>query len=46
MIETPIKISLEQKKLLEQLNESFDKDRNSPKEKSWFENAKDFMTGQ
>ena len=45
-IETPINISLEQKKLLEQLKESFDKDRNSPKEKSWFENAKDFMTGQ
>ena len=45
-IETPINISPEQKKLLEQLKESFDKDRNSPKEKSWFENARDFMTGQ
>ena len=32
--------------LLEQLKESFDKDKNSPKEKSWFENARDFMRGQ
>ena len=45
-IETPINISSEQKKLLEQLKESFDKDKNSPKEKSWFENARDFMRGQ
>tara|TARA_B100000941_G_scaffold261221_1_gene213228 strand:- start:92 stop:670 length:579 start_codon:yes stop_codon:yes gene_type:complete len=45
LIETPINISSEQKKLLEQLKESFDKDRNSPKEKSWFENARDFMRG-
>ena len=45
-IEQPINISSEQKKLLEQLKESFDKDKNSPKEKSWFENARDFMRGQ
>ena len=45
IVETPIKLTKEQKTLLEQLNESLLKDpnRHRPKSKSWFDNVKSFF---
>ena len=45
-VETPVKLTEHQKKLLKQLDESLEKGgkKHSPSEKSWFDRAKDFFT--
>jgi molecular chaperone DnaJ len=45
VVETPVKLSSEQKDLIRQLQASFDKDggQNSPKKNSWFEGVKSFF---
>ena len=46
VVETPVKLTDDQKDLLRQLKESLgSSDRHSPKEKSWFEGVKDFFDG-
>ncbi|GJM06574.1 MAG: chaperone protein DnaJ [marine bacterium B5-7] len=47
MVETPIKLSTEQQKLLRQFQESLDNDdvSHSPKSRSWFDNVKRFFQG-
>jgi molecular chaperone DnaJ len=45
-VETPVKLTEHQRKLLKELEESFQKNGNkhSPNEKGWFEKAKDFFS--
>ena len=45
-IETPVKLTEHQRKLLKQLEESFEKGggKHSPNEKTWFDKAKDFFS--
>jgi molecular chaperone DnaJ len=44
LVETPIKLTDEQKRLFEQLKESLgDSDKHSPKGKTWFDGVKDFF---
>ena len=45
VIETPVKLSEYQKKLLQEFDESIDKnkDRHNPHSKSWMEKVKDFF---
>lgn len=45
-IETPVKLTEHQRKLLKQLDESLEKGggKHSPNEKSWFDKAKDFFS--
>ncbi|MEM9620781.1 MAG: molecular chaperone DnaJ [Pseudomonadota bacterium] len=46
VVETPVKLTDEQKNLLEQLKTSLGQSaRHSPKEKSWFDGVKDFFDG-
>ncbi|TSE34980.1 molecular chaperone DnaJ [Tepidimonas charontis] len=46
VVETPVKLTEHQRRLLRELDESFRKGggRHSPNEKSWFERAKDFFS--
>ena len=45
VIETPVKLTDQQRKLLEQLDELLEKGggKHSPSEKTWFDKAKDFF---
>jgi len=45
-VETPVKLTEHQRKLLKELEESFQKggNKHSPNEKGWFEKAKDFFS--
>ena len=43
VVETPVKLSTEQKDLLLKLNESLDKEKHSPKSSSWFDGVKKFF---
>ena len=44
LVETPVKLTDEQKQLLEQLKQSLgDSDKHSPKGKTWFDGVKDFF---
>ena len=46
VVETPVKLTDEQKKLLEQLKTSLGgSEKHSPKESSWFDGVKDFIDG-
>lgn len=46
VVETPVKLTDEQKALLSQLKSSLGgSDKHSPKEKSWFDGVKDFIDG-
>ena len=46
VVETPVKLTDEQKSLLRELKTSLgDSDRHSPKEKSWFDGVRDFFDG-
>lgn len=45
-VETPVKLTEHQRKLLKELDESFKKGghKHSPNDKGWFEKAKDFFS--
>ena len=43
VVETPVSLSREQKELLEQLQESLDKGKHSPRSSSWFDGVKKFF---
>ena len=46
-VETPVNLTDEQKKILEQLEQSLNKnpDKHRPKNKSWFDTVRDFFQG-
>jgi molecular chaperone DnaJ len=46
VVETPVKLTEHQRKLLKELDESFKKGgtKHSPNEKGWFEKAKEFFS--
>lgn len=44
VVETPVKLNIEQKNLLKKFGELIAKDHNSPRAKSWFDSFKDFFT--
>lgn len=45
-VETPVKLSKKQIELMEELRDSMDGDKNSPRKKSWFDDVKSFFAGE
>ncbi len=45
VVETPIKLNSKQKKILEELQDSLDNDKHSPRKTSWFAGVKSFFDG-
>ena len=43
VIETPVNLTTKQKELLKELQDTFDGDKHSPKQTSWFEGMKNFF---
>ncbi len=45
VVETPVKLNSKQKALLQELQESLDAGKNSPRKTSWFDGVKEFFDG-